>query len=128
MNFDQQIFQDAFNKAMVSNPIIQDMRSHMVTIGTRVGVLESDVAELKTDMAVLKTDVAELKIGHREMGLKMDEMGDNIRIILDALIPTLKGRERAESLERRVESHELRLDLCDVRFRQVEERLGKNKG
>ena len=113
MNFDQQIFQDAFNNAMISNPIIQDMRSHLVTIDTRLGVLESDVAELK--------------IGQHEMGLKMDDMGDNIRIILDALIPTLKGRERAETLERRVESHELRLDLCDVRFRQFEERLGKNK-
>ena len=120
MNFDQQIFQDAFHKAMISNPIIQDMRSHLVTIDTRLGVLESDVAELKAD-------VAELKIGQHEMGLKMDDMGDNIRLILDALIPTLKGRERAETLERRVESHELRLDLCDVRFRQFEERLGKNK-
>jgi peptidoglycan hydrolase CwlO-like protein len=104
MTCDQQIFDDAFHKAMISNPIIQDMRSHLVTIDTRVGVIESDVAELKADVAVLKADVselkadvAELKIGQHEMGLKMDEIRNNIQIILDILIPTLEVAPRASA-------------------------------
>jgi hypothetical protein len=90
MTCDQQILDDAFHKAMISNPIIQDMRSHLVTIDTRVGVLKSDVAELKSD-------VAELKIGQHEMGLKMDEIRNNIQIILDILIPTLEVAPRASA-------------------------------
>ncbi len=90
MTCDQQIFDDAFHKAMISNPTIQDMRSHMVTIETRAGGLKSDLSVIKADFVIIKADLAIIKKRQCEMNLKLDEMNINIRIIRDTLIPPLK--------------------------------------
>jgi regulator of protease activity HflC (stomatin/prohibitin superfamily) len=116
--------------------IAHDLRGEMQVQGCELRAeMQAQGNELRAEMQAQGNELrAEMKAQGNELRAEMQGIRDEIRyigilaednakamsILLEAMTATIESKERMDNLSTKIESHELRLDLADVRFKLLE--------
>jgi chromosome segregation ATPase len=114
--------------AIEENQSIKDLKTDVSVLKTDVSALKTDVSALKTDVSVLKTDVAELKVTAAKHSQKLDRLDEKIhhqgllfenmqkdlKLILDAVIPSKERVMQINKIEDLVDQHDHRLHALEI--------------
>jgi len=96
---------------------IGELKVGFEKLNADVNILKDDVSGLKTDVSELKSDVSELKFSVRRLEVLHEETSDNIKLILETVVPNSKQvvelRDRNEIQDEKLQFHERRIGFLE---------------
>ena len=143
MSWDSTDFKSAVDDAIENNASIKILKNDVKKLELKIDSIAHDLRgemqvqgfELRAEMKAQGHELrAEMQAQGNEFRAEMQGIRDEIRyigilaednakamsILLEAMTATIESKERMDNLSTKIESHELRLDLADVRFKQLE--------
>ena len=143
MSWDSTDFKSAVDDAIENNASIKILKDDVKKLELKIDSIAHDLrgemqvqgCELRAEMQAQGNELrAEMQAQGNELRAEMQGIRDEIRyigilaednakamsILLEAMTATIESKERMDNLSTKIESHELRLDLADVRFKLLE--------
>ena len=111
MTSDLSLLKSTINEVIEENQTIRNITTRMDGVESEIKCLRG---EMNTKFGKMDTKISALAEMQHRQGLQLEHMQDDMKLILEALVPLTKKAERFDQIDSKFENYDVRLCAVEI--------------